>query len=291
MAAAKPSYIPEATRRFREAYRSQMPGWYNGYVHVIVVTVPALAALWVFTQMVENPTWLELMTVPVGIVGHSFIEWLLHGKVMHRSSKFKPCHAIFSGHALNHHRFFTDKEMRVRDHRDWRAVIFPPYAMLVFITLPTPFVAFTYLIDIPNVGWLFIFTTTMMCTTYEFMHFIQHLPDNKFLRWCPIVNTMRRHHLMHHIVPIMGRLNINATLPISDWFFGTCDLNRSLLGIIFNGYNMKHVKKGLWRDLPPRPDEVPPLVEPYTEAELKPIRGSARERLMSGAAPFPQPAR
>ncbi|MHC8509815.1 MAG: sterol desaturase family protein [Rhodospirillales bacterium] len=289
MTLEKSTSIPEDTRRFREAYRSQVPGWYNGYVHVAVILASSLASLWVFAQFIDNPVWWEWLIVPFAVVAHSFFEWFVHIKVLHHPRKNKAFHAVFSGHALNHHRFFTSKEMRVRDHRDWRAVFFPPYVIILFVFTPLPFVAFTYLVDMPNVGWLLIFTTTSLCLLYEFVHFSQHLPDNKFLRWLPIVNTMRRHHTTHHVVSIMRHTNVNVLLPIFDWFFGTSDLNRGLFGHFFNGYNTEHVKKGLCDDMPPPPDKVPPFVEPYTEAELK--RGGKRSALNGSAGPLPEPAR
>jgi hypothetical protein len=35
---------------------------------------------------------------------------------------------------------------------------------------------------------------------------------------------------------------MNLTFPIADWFMGTSDLERGLVGHVFNGYSMKHVK-------------------------------------------------
>jgi hypothetical protein len=40
-------------------------------------------------------------------------------------------------------------------------------------------------------------------------------------------------------------VNMNVTFPIADWLFGTSDLNRGLLGHLFNGYDSSHVKQGL----------------------------------------------
>ena len=48
---------------------------------------------------------------------------------------------------------------------------------------------------------------------------------------------------------------MNLTFPIADWFFGTSDLNRGLLGHLFNGYDTRHLKKNL-RGMPKRPDEA-----------------------------------
>ncbi|MNL86805.1 hypothetical protein D3C87_2156700 [compost metagenome] len=38
---------------------------------------------------------------------------------------------------------------------------------------------------------------------------------------------------------------MNLTIPLADWFMGTSDLRRGLLGHLFNGYSDKHVKEEL----------------------------------------------
>ena len=98
-----------------------------------------------------------------------------------------------------------------------------------------------------NVGWLTMCTTTGMYLTYEFMHFCCHVEENAFVRWCPFVNTLRRHHAAHHNQSIMMERNMNLTFPIADWMFGTSDLDRGLLGHLFNGYSQKHVRTDLRR--------------------------------------------
>jgi hypothetical protein len=71
----------------------------------------------------------------------------------------------------------------------------------------------------------------------------------------PFVNTLRRHHTAHHNARLMMETNMNLTFPIADWFFGTSDLNRGLLGHLFNGYDTRHLKRNL-RGTPKRPDEA-----------------------------------
>lgn len=105
----------------------------------------------------------------------------------------------------------------------------------------------------PNVGWLFICTTTSMYLVYEFMHFCCHVDENAFVRWCPFVNTLRRHHTAHHNSRLMMERNMNLTFPIADWIFGTSDLNRGLLGHLFNGYGTAHLRGDL-RAIPISPD-------------------------------------
>ena len=97
----------------------------------------------------------------------------------------------------------------------------------------------------PNVGMLMMCTATGMCLIYEFMHFCCHVYENWFVRYCPLVNTLRRHHTAHHNNRLMMEVNMNLTFPIADWLLGTSDLDRGLLGHLFNGYSTRHLKPDL----------------------------------------------
>jgi hypothetical protein len=164
---------------------------------------------------------------------------------MHRPSSFKLFRAVYSRHTLMHHQFFTEHEMRFAGHHDWRVTFFPPYSLVVFTLMSIPAALVLGWLVSPNAGWLFITTTTSMYLIYEFMHFCCHVDDNAFVRNMPFVNTIRRHHTAHHNQSIMMERNMNLTFPIMDWLFGTSDLNRGLLGHIFNGYDQRYVKKDM----------------------------------------------
>jgi hypothetical protein len=105
------------------------------------------------------------------------------------------------------------------------------------------------------VGWLFMSVTTGMYLIYEFMHFCCHVDENWFVRHCPFVNTLRRHHTAHHNAKLMMETNMNLTFPIADWLFGTSDLHRGLIGTLLNGYDTRYLKTNL-RGHPRRPDEA-----------------------------------
>jgi Ketopantoate hydroxymethyltransferase len=77
---------------------------------------------------------------------------------------------------------------------------------------------------------------------YEFMHFCCHVEENWFVRYTPFINTIRRHHTAHHDQSLLMEVSMNLTFPISDWMFGTSDLDRGLLGHLFNGYSTKHLR-------------------------------------------------
>jgi len=237
--------MSERQMNFRKEYRSRIAGWYNGYIHVLVIYTIGLTALYLYSQHISGVLWWEWLTIPAIIVICNVFEWFLHMYVMHRPRDNRGMRAIYIRHTLNHHQFFSDHEMRFRDQKDWRVTFFPPYAMVVFILMVIPGALILGHLITANVGWLVMCSTTGMYLTYEFMHFCCHVDENAFVRHCPLVNTLRRHHTAHHNDRLMMEVNMNLTFPISDWMFGTSDLDRGLLGHLFNGYSTKHLKSNL----------------------------------------------
>jgi hypothetical protein len=232
-------------RSYRAEYRSRIAGWYNGWLHIAVIYLIGLSAMYIYVQNINVVAWWEWLTIPVVFLICNVFEWFLHRHVMHRPQRIAALRAIYQRHTLMHHQFFTDTEMRFNDHKDWRVTVFPPYALVVFILMSIPAATVVGLLVSPNVGWLVMATTTGMYLLYEFMHFCCHVEDNAFVRHCPFVNTLRRHHTAHHDQSIMMERNMNLTFPISDWLFGTSDLDRGLLGHLFNGYDTRHVRTDL----------------------------------------------
>jgi hypothetical protein len=68
------------------------------------------------------------------------------------------------------------------------------------------------------------------------------------------MNTIRRHHIAHHNQSIMMGVNMNLTYPIADWLFGTTDLDRGLLGHVFNGFDTRYVRRDLKKARNSAPD-------------------------------------
>lgn len=237
---------------FRKEYRSRIAGWYNGYFHVLVIYALGGAALYFYIQHIHDVQWWEWLSIPVFFLLCNIFEWAVHRYVMHRPINIRGLRAVYERHTLNHHQFFTDSEVRFRDHKDWRVTVFPPFALVTFTMMSIPPALIVGLLVSANVGWLLICTTTGMYLVYEFMHFCCHVDENRFVRHFPFVNTLRRHHIAHHNTHLMMEKNMNLTFPIADWLFGTSDLDRGLLGHLFNGYSAKHLKSDLrGKPLPP----------------------------------------
>ncbi|HEY0293259.1 MAG TPA: sterol desaturase family protein [Hansschlegelia sp.] len=239
------SAMSERQRFYRANYRQRVAGWYNGFLHITIIYVIGFTALYIYLSNVSAPSWLELLTVPVTFLFCNFFEWWLHRYVMHRPSRNPIARAVYNRHTLQHHQFFTEHEMRFADHRDYRVTFFPPYALATFTLMSIPGAIALGLLFSPNVGWLFITTTTSIYMIYEFMHFCCHVDENWFVANMPFINTNRRHHTAHHDQSIMMERNMNLTFPIMDWLFGTSDLDRGLLGTLFNGYSTRHVRKDM----------------------------------------------
>jgi hypothetical protein len=241
------SAMTDRQRQYRANYRQRVAGWYNGWLHVLIIYTIGFTALYIYGSNLHDVKWWEWLTVPAAFLLCNFFEWWIHAYVMHRPSRIPLFRAIYNRHTLMHHQFFTQEEMRFADHHDWRVTFFPPYALVTFTLMSIPGALILGWLISANVGWLFISTTTAMYLIYEFMHFCCHVDDNWFVRNMPFVNTIRRHHTAHHNQSIMMELNMNLTFPIMDWVFGTTDLRRGLLGHLFNGYDTRFVKRNLRR--------------------------------------------
>ena len=226
--------------KFRKSYREQIDGWYNGSLHVAIIYSIGGLLLYYYITSLNRIVPLELIIIPITFIVSNIFEWALHKYVMHKPQNFPGARAIYSRHTQQHHQFFSKDEMRFAGAHDLRVTFFPPYALIVFTLMSIPGLLILSWLFSPNTGWLFIITTTAMYLIYESMHFCCHIGDNFLVRNLPFVNTLRRHHAAHHDQGVMTKVNMNLTFPIADWLFKTSDLDRSLLGHLFNGYSEKY---------------------------------------------------
>jgi hypothetical protein len=230
-------------KAFRAEYRERISPWYSGLAHVLVIAFIGGLTIWYAAIHVRNPTWAEWLVVPAAFFGCNLFEWALHRFLLHRP--VPGFMGIYKRHTLAHHQFFTDHEVSFDDARDFRITFFPPYAFTTFICMSAAGALVLSLIWSANAGWLLVCTTAGVYLNYEFFHWGCHVKDDRIVRHIPFMNTIRRHHVAHHNQAIMMGTNMNLTYPIADWLFGTSDLDRGLLGHIFNGYDNRFVKRNL----------------------------------------------
>ena len=228
---------------FRAAYRAQIAPAYHGLVHVALIYLIGGAALWYGAMQIHGSTWLEWLVVPATVILANIFEWFLHAQVMHRP---RPgLMGIYKRHTLAHHQFFTHAEPFHDTTRDYRIVFFPPYALIAFLVMASIGAFVLSAVWSANAGWFLVCTAAGMYMNYEFFHWCCHVRDDRILRHVPFVNTIRRHHIAHHDTSIMMNKNMNLTYPFADWLFGTSDLDRGVIGHLFNGYDTRFVRKDL----------------------------------------------
>jgi hypothetical protein len=236
--------IGERQRQFRKKYQSEIHPLYNGPIHIGVIYAVGTLAIWWCASRLVDATWEWLLVVPIFVLSNLF-EWYMHKNVMHRLIDVWALRAIYDRHTRQHHQYFTDNEMTVDTSREWRIIFFPWRALFTFMALGVPFALLLGWAINPNAGYILMITIVGQYLIYETFHYCCHVHDNWFVRYMPFVNTIRRHHTMHHNKGIMMTHNMNLTFPIADWLMRTSDLDRGLVGHIFNGYSMKHVKPEL----------------------------------------------
>lgn len=228
---------------FREDFRNRISPAYAGWAHVALIYALGAAAIWYCVRQITAPAWYEFLVIPVAFCASNVFEWWIHKYVMHRP--VKGLMGIYSRHTLAHHQFFTHQEPTIDNIRDFRIVFFPPYALVAFMALSLAPAYLLGAIGLANAGWLLLITNVALYLNYEAFHYCCHIKDDRLVRFIPLVNSIRRHHIAHHDPALMMGRNFNLTYPIADWFFGTSDLQCGLIKHIFNGYDTRTVRTDL----------------------------------------------
>lgn len=268
--------MTERQRSFREQYKADISPFYNGLVHIAVMYGVGIGAIWWSLGRLSNATWEWLVLIPVFIAGN-FVEWLMHRYVMHRKIDVFALRAIYDRHTRQHHQYFTDNDATIDTVREFRIVFFPWRVLTVFALSGLLFGYVLALLLNANAGYILFITMVGQYLVYETFHFCCHVHENRFVRNMPFINTVRRHHTAHHNQGIMMKYNMNLTFPIADWFLGSSDIKRGLLGTLFNGYSDRHVR-----------EELKPLIARFRNESAPvtldgPVLTAEEERLLARA--------
>jgi hypothetical protein len=71
-------------RKYRATYRERVAGWYNGWLHVMIIYLAGSIALYIYGANTVNVQWWEWLALPFGFVSYQTSEYILHMYVMHR---------------------------------------------------------------------------------------------------------------------------------------------------------------------------------------------------------------
>jgi hypothetical protein len=241
----------EYQKRFRKRFVDETPPWYHGGLHLaftLTVTGGTLIACWLGIR--DATVWEWLLVVPIFLFGN-WCEWAGHRWVLHQP--VKGLVMVYKRHAGVHHQFFTDHDLSYKGHKEWRALLFPPFAPIAFLLAAAPAALVLWAVWSANAGLIVMLTMAAYFLMYEGLHTSAHLrgPKWDWLRHVPLINTVRFMHVIHHDLAFMQRRNFNLTFPICDALFGTSHLDRGLAGTLFNGENTAYVRRDLAPEKPP----------------------------------------
>lgn len=249
--------MSEKQRKFREQYKGRISPFYNGLLHIGVIYAVGIAAIWYCVSQLQAPTWEWLLMLPVALAGN-FIEWGMHKYVMHRRIDVFALRAIYERHTREHHQYFTDNDVTIDTIREFRIVFFPWRVLTVLGVLGLALWWVTSRVINTDAAYIVYMTLVGHYLLYEVFHLCCHVHDNWFVRNMPFINTIRRHHTAHHNQGIMMHLNMNLTFPVADCLMKTSDLDRGLLGHLFNGYDESHIRP-----------ELKPIIERFRTSETQ----------------------
>ena len=209
------------TNEFRDEYRATEIGAnYSGKLHFWFMTIWCLGIIITCILLIQQPTWKELLIVPIGFIYINFSEYMAHKGPMHHRNKILD--KVFIRHSLQHHRFFTKENFSFDSAKDIKAVLFPPVLLIFFfLAFTLPAATLFYFLWSKNAALLFITTVFAYYLNYEWLHFSYHLPDTHFISKLPFLKTLRKLHHTHHDITLMTKYNFNITYPIFDILFGT----------------------------------------------------------------------
>ncbi|MES2298278.1 MAG: fatty acid hydroxylase family protein [Pseudomonadota bacterium] len=226
---------------FRAAYRAGISPRYNGVAHFIFVFGVGFGLIAWALHQVDGGGWSPL-AAPLTLLLANINEWHIHKHYLHKRGHNRLAQLVWHRHTVEHHHYFTDQEMRVDSTREYRIILFPAYGVLLVALQAAALAALAALVFGANTAWIVFASGVFFFMWYEGMHFLCHVDESALVRHLPLVNTMRRNHMVHHCQALMTEQNMNLTFPFADWLFGSSDLQRGLWGTLFNGYSNAHLR-------------------------------------------------
>lgn len=225
--------IVARSRAFRKTYVDNTPGWYRGELHLGFTLIFTTAVILYCALRLHDVSWQEwvYVVVPMFLFGN-WAEWAGHRYLLH--SPRSVLKSAYKRHVSTHHQFFSHRTLDYDGQQEWRALLFPPFAPVLFVLAALPPALLLGMLWSANAGYIAMLTMASYFLMYEGLHTLSHV-EHPLLDRIPLVNTVRRMHVLHHNPDFMHTRNFNLTFPICDALFGTSDLDKGVIGTLFNG--------------------------------------------------------
>jgi hypothetical protein len=169
------------------------------------------------------------------LVACSIVEWLVHGKLMHRRSRWPLLHLAYDLHHRAHHWTHYPPDAYVQDEVTYVPLV-PPAPERACRTVTETAVAAlgqgvfyaSFSLPIVALGWLvshnpaFVASSGVVAAVFVALavhvHDAVHCPGHSPLERFSWFWALDRHHYLHHIDT---RANVNFLLPLGDLLLGT----------------------------------------------------------------------
>ena len=218
-----PGTLSLAEARRRDEKRGEMMAKvaerYSGRAHWAFINLTTVAGIGLCVALLERAVWWEWLFVPGFFVFANAFEWWIHRGPMHHPTR--GLRILYERHTLQHHVFYPDDDMAVRDPRELFYVLFPPPALpiLLVVNLPIPLLLGAYVSA--NLAWLFYASVLAYYLVYEWFHYVHHLRRDSWLGRRALVGWLRTQHTRHHELARMEQGNFNVSFPLWDWLLNT----------------------------------------------------------------------
>lgn len=201
-AAGRARFLRELAPGYRPWRHLMIPNVYGG-----LVIAACLAGL-------DGPSLAQWATVPVVLIVAQAAEWRFHRDLLHR--RVPPLQYLYDAHTVSHHTLFVRGAMAITTPREFKAILFPWWAIAVLTALMAPFALAVCWLGGRDAGLLLLASTHAYLLTYEWLHLAYHLPETRRLRRAWPISRLAEHHAVHHDPRLMQRANFGVTTPLWD---------------------------------------------------------------------------
>ena len=209
----------EARNELRQKLLSEIPSWYNPYIHLAVPCTFGILTVIFAIYSIHQLNWLELLTIPLAYIFVNGVEWWAHKYLLHKRSPIAP--VLYDQHTPRHHMVYVTEDMAMRHVNEMRLTLIPAYGVMLIVLVSSPLTLLLYYLVSHNVGFIFLATVVSYAVSYELLHLSYHLPLDHPIGKLSIIKKLKHHHAVHHNPRIMQNWNMNVTVPLWDFILGT----------------------------------------------------------------------
>ena len=167
-----------------------------------------------------------LVAFVYAMVANSFLEWFVHGEIMHRGWGNRWTNYLEANHPA-HHRDFPPHNSKNPNH-SWRKVHLPLWAFPLTVSLtvlPASFIS--YLSSHGIFLWTVLITSSVYYWVYQYMHTRDHVPRKRWFENRESFIFLDIFHAIHHTFDENDQeqwrnpVNLCIVFPLADFLMGT----------------------------------------------------------------------